>query len=941
MRMMFLGGADEVGGSCVLIEIGGHRLIVDCGIRLKERGGNILPNLSQIAQVGGIEGVIVTHGHLDHCGSLPVLYQVVNVPLYMTMPTLNILRVMLQDALKVMELERLKDGEVPLYSLPEVEKVMMAAHPVPFWKRVELCNGDVSLIMYPCGHILGAASVILEGKGDGTVMVSGDISFTRQRTIEGMEAGVDFRVDVMVLESTYGGKLHADRQVEEDRLVRQAGEVVGEGGAMLVPAFALGRAQEVILILASAMEEGRLSKVPIIVDGLVRNICKVYRTYPEYVTGWLKKRIAKFGDPFFYDGGVVTAVGDPKEREKYVKLRPAIIVSSSGMLVGGPSQGYAQELAQDVKSFIAITGYQDEESPGRKLQTLAEIGKGELTLGDKVVDLNCGIGTYSLSAHADTSQLISLVRSIGCKRVALVHGDGKARDELEKAMLSCELGEIYKPGLGEEVVVKRPGKKQVALLGSEGTGASDGKELQREDLLGLAQRFLDRDGRSRTYTVQEIMKEWGYPPEHLTLEKIMRVKEFLQRETSPFMPEKKKGFIFRVRANNFKGLELSAEESGWSGRWSEQATVKKIEELFPEESGLYKRSFKAETDELVLFFYFPKIAQVCYKTQIAQLSCETKWNVSVWSRVHQQALIEEFQKILPMEWELSKPSSIYEEEEKIVVWVKRINPPVEEIAAKIIEFREKTGFDCNIFEVEAESRQLVQTQPLNINLVCSKIKKRFAGIVEYPVKISLKREAEEPYIELGFISLQVGERYKEIIDELERKVGWRIEIRPQPDQFTMKEIAKGLIPTGWGRVSEPKVFSDVQLVVVEVYNWEKERVERISQEFQSKTGYALSIKCVGTDAVDKEISQPAITKIFLDKIVIPKKLQNVQINVGKLEKLKKQLRELKSCPSPIEVKRISGGRYVLLDGLVRVMAAQQLELKEIEAYVRENDKCES
>ncbi|KAF0212789.1 MAG: putative exonuclease of the beta-lactamase fold involved in RNA processing, partial [bacterium] len=268
MKLTFLGGADEVGASSTLVEIAGHRLLVDCGIRMQDRSGDHLPWLAHLQEVGGVEAIVLTHAHMDHSGALPVVCSTYKVPLYLTSPTLALITILLLDAVKIMAIEQEREGEIPLYSLPMVENVMGAARTVPFLQSVSLFGGDVILTYYPAGHILGAGSVVLESKKDGTVMITGDIAATNQLTVPGLMIP-PVKPDAIVIESTYGGRLHASRSAEEMRLIEQAEEVIQRGGQMLIPAFAVGRAQEVILILSRAMEEKKLTRVPIFIDGMV------------------------------------------------------------------------------------------------------------------------------------------------------------------------------------------------------------------------------------------------------------------------------------------------------------------------------------------------------------------------------------------------------------------------------------------------------------------------------------------------------------------------------------------------------------------------------------------------------------------------------------------------------------------------------------------------
>ncbi|MEO1268321.1 MAG: MBL fold metallo-hydrolase, partial [Myxococcota bacterium] len=264
MQVTFLGGADEVGASCALLETCGRRILIDCGIRMSPRDGDRLPWLGRLqeGERTELDAVVVTHAHTDHTGALPVLMQgYPNVPIYMTEASLDLTQLLMMDALKIMGYAQERDGQPPLYPQAAAERVVGQCCPVSFGQTLSLCDGDVRATWYPAGHILGAGSVLLESS-EGSVLFTGDVSVTDQLTVPGMMVP-RARPDLVVIESTYGGRLHASRTAEEKRLIAQVGEVLAQRGAILFPAFAIGRAQEVILILSRAIERGQLPNATI------------------------------------------------------------------------------------------------------------------------------------------------------------------------------------------------------------------------------------------------------------------------------------------------------------------------------------------------------------------------------------------------------------------------------------------------------------------------------------------------------------------------------------------------------------------------------------------------------------------------------------------------------------------------------------------------------
>ncbi len=234
---------------------------------------------------------------------------------------------------------------------------------------------------------------------------------------------------MLILESTYGGRLHANRHAEERRLVETVAEVTAAGGKVLIPAFALGRAQEILLTLGEFQRRGELAAVPVWADGMVRAICQAYSSFPEALPLALQEQGATF-----FSEQIRPVTGAAQRNALIWEPGPAVIVASSGMLAGGPSLAYARALAGQPQHAILLTGYQDEESPGRRLQEMAQRGRGTLRLGKDKIDVQGRLGTYSLSAHADTGQLVSLVETLDPAQVFLVHGDEDARDSLAAAL---------------------------------------------------------------------------------------------------------------------------------------------------------------------------------------------------------------------------------------------------------------------------------------------------------------------------------------------------------------------------------------------------------------------------------------------------------------------------------------------------------------------------
>ncbi|MCK6581116.1 MAG: MBL fold metallo-hydrolase [Anaerolineae bacterium] len=503
MRLTFLGGADEVGASGTLIEIAGKKLLVDAGIRIsaKQRraiGDDQLPDLRLISEAGGPDAILVTHAHTDHTGALPlVMEQYPHVPVIATEPTIALIRILQADAQRIMKTRQEQESELPLFDEISVQRLLDAFQTVEFRHTLKL-GENLQATYHPSGHIVGAASLLIESD-EGVLVMSGDVSLTPQRAV--VRAAIpNVKADGLVLESTYGGKLHANRAAEEKRLIDTLRGVIARGGRALIPAFALGRAQEVIQIL---LANRGLIDAPIYVDGMVRSVCRAYVRFPD----WLPSETVKTAgdDPLFFRNKVLPIETQAQRMEIANTALPCVIVSSSGMLTGGPSAVYAKALAADARNAILLTGYQDEESPGRALQrAIKERQEGDevtIRIDGQPVTVRCDLGTYSLSAHADEGELVSVAESFDAEQIALVHGDPGARQSLANALRAR--GRIVRMPISGQALEwefeKKPWRLAKSVQGAHPHATKIDAKALWEALAGRSGDF---------YSAQELAQMW-------------------------------------------------------------------------------------------------------------------------------------------------------------------------------------------------------------------------------------------------------------------------------------------------------------------------------------------------------------------------------------------------------------------------------------------------
>ncbi|MFC4051720.1 MBL fold metallo-hydrolase [Actinomadura syzygii] len=404
LRVVPLGGDDHIGGSCLLVEAGGTRILIDAGLRPGDRAAP--PRDIDRALEGPLDAVVVTHAHNDHCGHIPALVaRRPGLRVLATPETAALMPVMWADTAKVMaarERGRARWGAeaAVLYGPREVDAATRRREALSL--GVPRRIGALTVELFPAGHVLGAAGVVVRA-GDRRVVVTGDISGFRQETVGGYALPESARgADLLVMESTCCAEEHDARDLRVDQLVRAVAEVHGRGGRVLIPAFALGRAQEIALIMRR-----RLPDVPVRVDGMAADLATVFESLDPGIR--------------IFTGG--TAAADrPAELDGF---RTGVVISTSGMLTGGPVVEWARRVLPEPGSALFISGYQDEESPGRALLDLASSG-GAVTLPDRdgeiTIPVRARVETMRLSAHADRRGLLDIAGEVAADETMLVHG---------------------------------------------------------------------------------------------------------------------------------------------------------------------------------------------------------------------------------------------------------------------------------------------------------------------------------------------------------------------------------------------------------------------------------------------------------------------------------------------------------------------------------------
>jgi Cft2 family RNA processing exonuclease len=421
-----LGAARGIGASCFRVQIGPYEIVMDAGTRPK--GSDPLPAFELLERPNLM---LVTHAHLDHIGALPIFHRdFPDVPMICTHGTRSIAHVMLTDGLKVQTAQQKEGNEDfgQVFSADDLDRTLFTLQTQPVGVDFSPLPG-LTVRFIHAGHIVGAACIYMK-YGNRSILYTGDYNTTSSRTAEGLKLADLPEADILITESTYGADTHPSRRSQESDLIKAIVEVVGAGGNVLIPAFALGRAQEIILAIRTSALFHSVN-VPVYVDGLVREVTDLFQNQLDLLPAAVKN-FAKTQSPFFSEKSSprIISIGSQKERPLAI-AHPSVVIASSGMLTGGASIGYAKILLERENAAIFISGYTDEESPGRFLQSL-EPGS-EIELDGTPLTVRAKIQRFNLSAHADRVGITQVIHRVNPQHLILIHGSKAALHELSKA----------------------------------------------------------------------------------------------------------------------------------------------------------------------------------------------------------------------------------------------------------------------------------------------------------------------------------------------------------------------------------------------------------------------------------------------------------------------------------------------------------------------------
>ena len=459
MRLKFLGGVNTVTGSQHLIEINGSRILRDCGMSQGRRAEAQALNEHFAFAPSDINAVALSHAHIDHCGNLPILARDgFRGPIHATTATASLCDIMLKDSARIQEQDaaylnqksnRQNEPRIaPLYTVEDAVHAIRLFKGHRYGESIEVAPG-ARLTFIEAGHILGAALNLFElEEGGRKVRIGFAVDLGRKNLPMIRDPQLLANLDLLILESTYGGRLHADAGKAADQLCTAIQRAIGRSGKVLIPSFALERAQEILYHLSQLVAEGRLPKLPVYVDSpMATSVTQVFEKCLDYMDDdYLRLRRES--------GSVMTPpwvhfTGSVEESKAVTSSnRPCIVIAGSGMCENGRILHHLKHGIENPDNLILIVGFQAGNTLGRRLiekEPKVRIFGDWFNVRAELAVLN------AFSGHADRNELLDYVRQTRPARIALVHGEPDQRLSLAEALRAAGSAKVIMPEPGDEI----------------------------------------------------------------------------------------------------------------------------------------------------------------------------------------------------------------------------------------------------------------------------------------------------------------------------------------------------------------------------------------------------------------------------------------------------------------------------------------------------------
>ncbi|MEM2341062.1 MAG: beta-CASP ribonuclease aCPSF1 [Candidatus Bathyarchaeia archaeon] len=426
IRVTMLGAAREVGRSAILVQTRESQVLLDCGINPgSTKPFEAFPRFDAPQfDIESLDAVVISHAHLDHCGFLPYLFKYgYDGPVYCSVPNVSLMTLLQLDYLDVLS----KQGAPLPYDQKDVREAVLHTIPLRYGVVTDIAP-DIRLTLHNAGHILGSSIIHLHiGEGYHNIVYTGDFKYGRTMLLEA--SATEFpRVETIITESTYSAPndIMPSRADAEKKLVSIINETLNNGGKVIIPVPAVGRAQEIMLVIDEYMRRGELKEAPVFIEGMISESTAIHMAYPEYLSREVRNKIINENiNPF--ESEYFTIVEHPSARSEIIEGEPCIILATAGMLEGGPVIDYFQNLAHDECNSLIFVSYQIEGTLGRRIQK----GAQEVSIVDqegKIKVIKVGLKVHTVegfSGHSDRRQIINYLRKVSPKpeNIIITHGE--------------------------------------------------------------------------------------------------------------------------------------------------------------------------------------------------------------------------------------------------------------------------------------------------------------------------------------------------------------------------------------------------------------------------------------------------------------------------------------------------------------------------------------
>ena len=435
-----LGGVKQVGRSCFIVVTSESKIMLDCGINPGENNAiDAYPRIDWFDfKLEDLDAVIISHAHIDHQGFLPTLFKYgYDGPVYCTEPTLPLMNLLQSDSVKIAQ----NNGVYCPYEVRDINEIIKHCITLPYGKPTDI-SPDITITLNNAGHIMGSATVHINISGAHNILYSGDYKYAKTQLLDSAVSNYP-RVETLITESTYGASsdIMPDQGIVYNSFTETINKTLTSGGKVLIPVPAVGRAQEIMLVLDKEMKDGKLIEAPIYIEGMISEASAIHMSYAHYLGQDVRRSVSHGINPF--QSEYFTVVNGWGKRDEVLKDKnPAIIMATSGMLEGGPSVEYFKEIATKENNKMIFVSYQINGTLGRRM---LDGNTNEVSMMDKngkvkVIPLKCKTQKIDgFSGHSDFNQILSFVSRIKPKRVLVNHGE-RSKSENTASTIYNKLG---------------------------------------------------------------------------------------------------------------------------------------------------------------------------------------------------------------------------------------------------------------------------------------------------------------------------------------------------------------------------------------------------------------------------------------------------------------------------------------------------------------------